>query len=239
MLIKGVKYLFYMIYARLKGFKYEHIKRTQGLEKATEYASRSIYLWSKFTINVVGMDIRVEGRENIPDKTCLFVGNHTSILDIPVIFYTAGRQVGFVAKKEVLKVPVLSYWLVKGKCIALDRQNTRDAIRVINEGVENLKEGYSMMIFPEGTRSLDGKPLQFKKGSLKLAIKAKVPIVPVTIDAAFTSFEKSGKFKPSTINVTYCKAIETSELTKEEEKNLSEDIRQIIISNLREEFREE
>lgn len=121
MLIKGVKYLFYMIYARLKGFKYEHIKRTQGLEKATEYASRSIYLWSKFTINVVGMDIRVEGRENIPDKTCLFVGNHTSILDIPVIFYSLNKPVGFIAKKEVLKIPILSYWLSKGKCIALDR----------------------------------------------------------------------------------------------------------------------
>ena len=239
MIIKAIRYFFYMIYTRIKGFKYEYIERKDGIDKATEYAAKCMYSWAKFTVNIIGMNIVVKGKENIPKGPCVFIGNHTSILDIPVIFYTAGRQVGFVAKKEVLKVPVLSYWLVKGKCIALYRQNTRDAIRVINEGVENLKEGYSMMIFPEGTRSLDGKPLQFKKGSLKLAIKAKVPIVPVTIDAAFTSFEKSGKFKPSTINVTYCKAIETSELTKEEEKNLSEDIRQIIISNLREEFREE
>ena len=235
MLIKGVKYLFYMIYARLKGFKYEHIKRTQGLEKATEYASRSIYLWSKFTINVVGMDIRVEGRENIPDKTCLFVGNHTSILDIPVIFYSLNKPVGFIAKKEVLKIPILSYWLSKGKCIALDRQNPRDAVRMISEGVKNLKEGYSMMIFPEGTRSLDGKT--FKKGSMKLATKAKVPIVPVTIDASFTSFEENNKFKPSTITVTFHKAIETVNLTKDEEKTLSEDVRNIIIGSLREEYK--
>ena len=234
MLIKGVKYLFYMIYARLKGFKYEHIKRTQGLEKATEYASRSIYLWSKFTINVVGMDIRVEGRENIPDKTCLFVGNHTSILDIPVIFYSLNKPVGFIAKKEVLKIPILSYWLSKGKCIALDRQNPRDAVRMISEGVKNLKEGYSMMIFPEGTRSLDGKTLPFKKGSMKLATKAKVP---VTIDASFTSFEENNKFKPSTITVTFHKAIETVNLTKDEEKTLSEDVRNIIIGSLREEYK--
>ena len=237
MLIKGVKYLFYMIYARLKGFKYEHIKRTQGLEKATEYASRSIYLWSKFTINVVGMDIRVEGRENIPDKTCLFVGNHTSILDIPVIFYSLNKPVGFIAKKEVLKIPILSYCLSKGKCIALDRQNPRDAVRMISEGVKNLKEGYSMMIFPEGTRSLDGKTLPFKKGSMKLATKAKVPIVPVTIDASFTSFEENNKFKPSTITVTFHKAIETVNLTKDEEKTLSEDVRNIIIGSLREEYK--
>lgn len=108
---------------------------------------------------------------------------------------------------------------------------------MINEGVKNLKDGYSMMIFPEGTRSLDGKLLPFKKGSLKLAIKAKVPIVPVTIDAAFTSFEKNKKFKPSTVNVTFCKPIETEKLTKDEEKTLAEDIRKIIIGNLREEFR--
>ena len=110
---------------------------------------------------------------------------------------------------------------------------------MINEGVKNLNDGYSMMIFPEGTRSLDGKPLPFKKGSLKLAIKAKVPIVPVTIDAAFTSFEKNKKFKPSTVKVTFGKPIETEDLTKDEEKNLAEVIRKIIISNLREEFRVE
>ena len=237
MLIKGVKYLFYMIYARLKGFKYEHIKRTQGLEKATEYASRSIYLWSKFTVNIVGMDIKVKGRENIPNGTCLFVGNHTSILDIPAIFYSLNRPVGFIAKKEVLKVPILRYWLSKGKCIALDRQNPRDAVKMISEGVKNLKDGYSMMIFPEGTRSLDGKTLPFKKGSMKLATKAKVPIVPVTIDASFTSFEDNNKFKPSTITVTFHKAIETVNLTKEEERTLSEDVRNIIIGSLRDEYK--
>ncbi|WP_347707725.1 lysophospholipid acyltransferase family protein [Clostridium sp. 1001271B_151109_B4] len=237
MLITGVKYLFYMIYTRLKGFKYEYIKRTQGLEKATDYASRSIYLWSKFTINVIGMDIRVKGRENIPDEPCLFVGNHTSILDIPVIFYSINKPVGFIAKKEVLKIPILSYWLSKGKCIALDRQNPRDAVRMISEGVENLKEGYSMMIFPEGTRSLDGKTLPFKKGSMKLATKAKVPILPVTIDASFTSFEDNNKFKPSTITVTFHKAIETVNLTKDEERTLSEDVRNIIIGSLRDEYK--
>ena len=197
-----------------------------------------MYLWAKFTINIIGMDIKISGKENIPEGPCVFIGNHTSILDIPVIFYSVDRLVGFVSKKEVLKVPVLSYWLARVKCIALDRQNPRDAIRMINEGVKNLNDGYSMMIFPEGTRSLDGKPLPFKKGSSKLAIKAKVPIVPVTIDASFTSFEKDKKFKPSIVNVTFGKAINTENLTRDEEKALPENIRNTIISNLREEFSE-
>ena len=129
-----------MIFARLKGLKYEHIKKTKGIEEATEYATKSIYLWSKFTINIIGMNIKVVGKENIPKDACVFVGNHTSILDIPVIFYSADRHIGFISKKEVLKVPVLSYWLERGKCIALDRQNPRDGVRMINEGVKNLKE---------------------------------------------------------------------------------------------------
>ena len=239
MIIKLIKYFFYMVYTRIKGFKYEHIKRKYGIHKATEYAVKCMYLWSKFTINIIGMNVVIKGKENIPNRPCVFIGNHTSILDIPVIFYSLNKPVGFIAKKEVLKIPILSYWLSKGKCIALDRQNPRDAVRMINEGVKNLNDGYSMMIFPEGTRSLDGKPLPFKKGSLKLAIKAKVPIVPVTIDAAFTSFEKNKKFKPSTVKVTFGKPIETEDLTKDEEKNLAEVIRKIIISNLREEFRVE
>ena len=237
MIIKSIKYFFYMVYTRAKGFKYEYIKKFKSIDEATDYAGKSIRLWGRFTVDIIGMDINIKGKENIPEGPCVFIGNHTSILDIPTIFYSADRLVGFVAKKEVLKVPILSYWLSRGKCIPLDRQNPRDAVRVINEGVKNLKDGYSMMIFPEGTRSLDGKTLPFKKGSLKLAIKAKVPIVPVTIDAAFTSFEENNKFKPSTVNVTFCKAIDTANITRDEEKNLAEDIRETIISNLSEEFR--
>lgn len=239
MIIKAIRYFFYMVYTRIKGFKYEHIKRKEGIHKATEYAVKCMYLWSKFTINIIGINLIIKGKENIPNGPCVFIGNHTSILDIPVMLYSTEKQIGFVSKKEVLKVPILSYWLPRGKCIALDRENPRDAVRMISEGVKNLKDGYSMMIFPEGTRSLDGKPLPFKKGSLKLAVKANVPIVPVTIDAAFTSFEENRKFKPSTVNVTFGKAIETKGLTKDEEKNLAENIRRTIISNLREEFRGE
>lgn len=237
MIIKAIKYFFYMIYASIKGIKYEYIKKFIGIKEATDYAGKSIRLWAKFTIDIIGINIEVKGKENIPEGPCVFVGNHTSILDIPIILDSVDRQVGFISKKEVLKIPVLGYWLPRGKCIALDRENPRDAVRVISEGVINLKDGYSMMIFPEGTRSLDGKPLPFKKGSLKLATRAKVPIVPVTIDAAFTSFEKDKMFKPSTVKLTFGKAIITENLLKEEEKVLSENIRSMIIENLSEEFK--
>ena len=83
MIIKGIRYLFYMVYARLKGFKYEHIKKKEGIEKATEYVIQCMSLWAKFTIKIIGMDIKIKGRENIPEA-CVFIGNHISILDIPL-----------------------------------------------------------------------------------------------------------------------------------------------------------
>lgn len=232
MIIKAIKYFFYMVYTRLKGFKYEHIKRKEGIHKATEYAVKCMYLWSKFTINTIGMNVVVKGKENIPNGPCVFIGNHTSILDIPIMFYTIDRLVGFVAKKEMLKAPVIGTWLEKAHCIPLDRENPREAIKTINYGVELLKKGYSLAIFPEGTRSKDGNIGEFKKGSLKLATKAKAPIVPIAIDRAYTSFEKDKKFKPSKIKVTFGNAISTAELTKEEEKTLNEDVRNIIKSYL-------
>ena len=232
MIIKGVLYGAYMLNVRVKAIKHSWIKKYKGQEEADKYAQKTAYLWAKYTIKTIGIDLEVKGLENIPDEACVFIGNHTSILDIPIMFYTIDRLVGFVAKKEMLKAPVIGMWLEKAHCIPLDRENPREAIKTINYGVELLKKGYSLAIFPEGTRSKDGNIGEFKKGSLKLATKAKAPIVPIAIDRAYTSFEKDKKFKPSKIKVTFGNVISTAELTKEEEKTLNEDVRNIIKSYL-------
>ena len=232
MIIKGILYGAYMLNVRVKAIKHSWIKKYKGQEEADKYAQKTAYLWAKYTIKTIGIDLEVKGLENIPDEACVFIGNHTSILDIPIMFYKIDRLVGFVAKKEMLKAPVIGMWLEKAHCIPLDRENPREAIKTINYGVELLKKGYSLAIFPEGTRSKDGNIGEFKKGSLKLATKAKAPIVPIAIDRAYTSFEKDKKFKPSKIKVTFGNVISTAELTKEEEKTLNEDVRNIIKSYL-------
>ena len=142
------------------------------------------------------------------------------------------KPLGFIAKEELRTMPVAGKWMERIRCKFLNRENPREAIKTINYGVELLKKGYSLAIFPEGTRSKDGNIGEFKKGSLKLATKAKAPIVPIAIDRAYTSFEKDKKFKPSKIKVTFGNAISTAELTKEEEKTLNEDVRNIIKSYL-------
>ena len=233
MFLKKIYYGLYMIGVRIKGFKFGYIKKTAGENAAFKYLQKVAYNWSKFTMNIIGIDLDVHGFENIPEEACVFIGNHSSILDIPILFYTTNRNLGFIAKKEILKTPIIGYWLRNSKCVPLDRESSRAAIESINKAIKNIEEGNTMVIFPEGTRNKEGKVGEFKKGSLKLAIKSKAPIVPVSIDRASRAFEDTRKFTPTKIKVVFGKPIQTKDLSKEEEKDLAVNVRNIIISNLK------
>ncbi|MDQ0148389.1 lysophospholipid acyltransferase family protein [Eubacterium multiforme] len=231
-IFKMIKYGIYMIFVRLKGIKFNYIYKTKGQKEAFKYGQDVFGKWSEVTIKTVGMDIEIKGYENIPNETCTFIGNHMSILDIPVLRYASKRGIGFIAKKEVLKVPVLGFWVKHMNCVALDRDNVREAIKVIAKGVEFLKSGYDMAIFPEGTRAKDGKVHEFKKGSIKLATKAKVPIVPFSIDGTSKCFEDNRKFSKGKVTIVFGKPIYTDNLTKEEEKTLTERVQKEVINNM-------
>jgi 1-acyl-sn-glycerol-3-phosphate acyltransferase len=235
MLFKKIFFGFYMILVRIKGFKHTYLQKTKGDDSAAEYLTKTGYLWGKFTLKLIGIELDVQGENNIPKGQCVFIGNHSSILDIIILLYTINKKMGFIAKKEILKTPIIGYWLKKSKCVPLDRDNPRSAILAINEAIENIKEGSSMVIFPEGTRNKEGKVGKFKKGSLKLATKSKAPIVPVSIDRASRAFEDTRQFKPTKIKVVFGKAIETKDLSKEEEVNLADNIRDIVVYNLKQE----
>lgn len=229
---KYIQYSIYMIFLRLRGIKLFWIRKFKGEVAADKYVEKVALDWSKFTIKIIGIDLIVEGEENIPNEPCVFIANHTSILDIPILIHSAKRTVGLIGKKELIKIPILGYWMKQNHCIPLDRENPREAIKVINKGVEFVKAGYNMGIFPEGTRNKEGKVGEFKKGSLKLATKAGVKIVPVAIDRASRCFEDERQFKEQKIRVVYCKSIDTKNITKEEEKNLTDKIRETIITAL-------
>ncbi|EOR26287.1 1-acyl-sn-glycerol-3-phosphate acyltransferase [Clostridium sartagoforme AAU1] len=230
---KIISYGIYMIFMQLKAVKRWYLEKTKGEKAATDYSGKVGEDWARYTIhNALGMNVTIRGKENIPNVPCCYIGNHTSILDIPILIDSVGKCMGFVAKKEMVKAPVLGYWMSKYNCVPLDRENAREAIKVIRKGSENIKKGYSMAIFPEGTRSKNGELMEFKKGSLKLATMAKAPIVPVTIDGAYRAFEIDRKFKPIDITITFSEPIYTENLSREEEKSLMEKVRSEIAKNL-------
>ncbi len=143
------------------------------------------------------------------------------------------KDTGFVSKIEIKKMPLVNQWMEFIHCIFMDRNDMKQSLKTILEGISILKSGFSLVVFPEGTRSKSDTMRDFKPGSFKLALKAKVPIVPVTIDGSYKIMEKNnGKIKPAHVDVYIHKPIYTKNLTKEEESELHIKVHEIIKSKL-------
>lgn len=171
---------------------------------------------------ISGVKIQSKGKENIPaEEACLFVGNHNGFFDILTSYVTIGKVMGFVAKKEMLKVPFLNVWMYYINCLFLDRTNIRNGLKTILKGVDYIKSGVSIFIFPEGTRSKDGKLQPFKEGSMKMAEKADCPIVPVAMTGTAALFENQfPRIKRGTVTIEFGTPIHISELSKDDKKFL-------------------
>ena len=144
--------------------------------------------------DLAGITYEVRGLEHIPsDRAVLYVGNHRSYFDIVMGYTTVPAPTGFIAKKEMIGIPLLSQWMVQMNCLFLDRSNIKEGLKTILAGIEKVRRGVSVWIFPEGTRNKNEQLsdlLPFKEGSLKIAEKSGCPVVPVAIKGTAEVFEK-------------------------------------------------
>jgi len=211
----------YLILLLFRG-RYRHTTSVIA-QKIIKYAFR-------FVLFFAGTKIIVKGKENIPqDRAVLFVSNHRSIADIPVAYITLPVLTGFVSKIEIKKIPFLSWWMELVNCLFLDRKDIRAGMKTILAGIENIKEGYSMFIAPEGTRSQNGELLPFKEGSFKMADKTGCPVVPVAISGTDDVFENSFPWvKRATTVIEYGKPFYPDSLSTEERKAMGAMSRDII-----------
>lgn len=223
-------FILYMVNTWVKKFELDRIRKTGNKEAIENCIYNCVKNWAIFILKLVNARVKIEGEENIPQVPCLFIANHQGFFDIPIIISSLNRTVGFISKKEITKFRLITYWMKQINCVFIDRQNIRESIKSINEGIKILKSGHSMVIFPEGTRSKGPKIGEFKKGSLKLAFKSKVPIVPIAIDGSYKLREgnKHNVIKSADVKMTICKPIYTDNLSKEEMSNLSYIIKQRI-----------
>ena len=175
--------------------------------------------WSLSILKIIGCKVTVKGRENIPKKgSVCFVSNHDGYFDILLLLAYCPRHFAFIAKKELLLVPFLNAWIFMLGGLFLDRKNVRKAMRTINKGVNRLKNGGSMIIFPEGSRARGRGLLPFHPGSLKLATAANAPIIPVALKGSYEAFEKNHRFNGVSMQVTFCEPIYTADLSPSEKK---------------------
>lgn len=174
----------------------------------------------KALLFMAGVKVTVNGKENIPtDRAVLYVGNHRSYFDILVGYVTVPGLMGFVAKKEMEKIPLLSTWMKYVNCLFLDRKNLKEGLKTILTGIEQVKHGVSVWIFPEGTRNKNEDPtelLSFKEGSLKIAEKSGCPVIPVAMTGTAEVFEQHLPFiRPSKVTITFGEPIYLKELEPE------------------------
>jgi len=186
--------------------------------------------WGRFLLAIVGCKVTAMGRENIPRRggVC-FVSNHSGIVDILLLMGYAGRPIGFVAKQELMLIPILNMWISILGGLFIDRKNPRKAIKTINKGIARIKAGAAMLIFPEGHRSRGRGLLPFHPGSLKLATQSGAVIVPVAITGSYDVFEKNYRVNPVPLRIVFCKPINTSALPVTDRKQaLSDQIYDVI-----------
>lgn len=199
--------------------------------RARDYSSLRIVQFAfKIILFICGTKLTILGRENVPnDQAVLYVGNHRSYFDIVISYSLVPGLTGYIAKKEMEKVPLLSTWMKYLYCLFIDRKDIKEGLKIILKGIDYVKKGISICIFPEGTRSKEDSMLPFKEGSLKIAEKTGCPIIPMALINTAEIFENHfPKIKRTHVVLEYGKPIYINELTKEEKKFLGSYTQNVI-----------
>lgn len=198
-----------------------------------------VYPWADWGgrqwLRLSGMKVRVRGLEHLdPRETYVFISNHRSYLDTATIFCYIGRRIGLLAKKELLKVPILGYGMTYVNVMAIDRSNRERAIKTVQAATTRIHSGVSFAVFAEGTRARPGELLPFKKGAFYMAIEAGAPIVPVAIKNTDVLMGKgTGVARPGTIEMVVLEPIPTSGLSTDEDvEHLIERVHALVAEEL-------
>ena len=230
-------YLFgYMIVHYSVLCKAERALAAGDTETVRQLVKKHIPHWSKGILNVTGVRLSVEGLDNIPkDGPCVFVANHRSYYDIPLLLAGLDEPYGILAKEELGKIPLLNRWMRLLGCVFVQRDDVRASVRALNDATAIVESGRSFIIFPEGTRykGEEGGAGEFKAGAFRIAVKTGAPVVPVAISGARGLFEAHGnRATPGTVHVRVLPPIRTADMSRAEQKQLPDAVRQTILAEL-------
>ncbi|MBE2218704.1 MAG: 1-acyl-sn-glycerol-3-phosphate acyltransferase [Ignavibacteria bacterium] len=185
-------------------------------------------IWTNAVLFIYGIKVKVYGAENIdPAKGKIYISNHASYMDIFVQLAKLPDNVRMIYKKEINRVPVLGWAMYCAGFVALDRNRVREAMKSLDKAAGRVKKGLSVVIYPEGTRTIDGSIGEFKRGMFFLADKAKADIVPVTLKGTYEIMPMgSSRVRPGVVEMIIGKPVEYKK-----DKQLLEELRSTIVSN--------
>lgn len=214
--------------------KIKRLEKQGKLEERDAYIYHAAQKWMMDNLKRSATEVEVVGAENLPKEgNVVFISNHQGNFDIPLLMAHIDMPKGFISKIEAKKIPIVATWMELIHCVFMDRSTLKGSAGAIIEGIKLLKEGHSLVIFPEGTRSKGDKMGEFKTASFKLATKPGVPIIPVTIDGSYKIMEQNNnKIKPAHVKLTIHPMVTTKGLSKEELAVLPKQIEETIASAL-------
>jgi 1-acyl-sn-glycerol-3-phosphate acyltransferase len=186
--------------------------------------------WSRGIVLTSGLRLRTSyAKELESGRPVVYMANHQSLFDIPVLFVTLPGQARMLAKESLFRIPIFGWSIRLGGFISIDRQDRSRAKESFDAAVDRLRTGTSALIFPEGTRSRDGRLLPFQRGGMLLALKSGLAIVPVGIEGTLAVQPKSSfAIRPQTVNVRYGEPIEVEELGIRDRADLTERVRTAV-----------
>ncbi|UCD85057.1 MAG: 1-acyl-sn-glycerol-3-phosphate acyltransferase [Deltaproteobacteria bacterium] len=190
--------------------------------------------WARLILLTSRVRVEVQGQDNIPSgQPVVFMSNHVSYFDVPALMVYLPGQIRFLARRELIKVPIFGWALYLARHIIVDHAHPRKTLRNIGRALKNLKEGTNILVFPEGARSFDGRLQTFKKGGISLAIKSGVPIIPISIKGSGDILPRgSGRIRPGRIKIALGKPIGTRNYTRKNSEELVKRLREAISTNL-------
>lgn len=212
----------------------DKLEKKGEADKCDAFVYKTVKKWMEGTIKRSGTTVEIIGKENLPtDQAVVYISNHQGNFDIPLLASSFNQLAGFVSKVEAKKIPFVADWMEKIHCVFLDRSDLKSAATAIFDGIKIVKEGHSLVIFPEGTRSKGDQIGEFKPASFKLATKSGAPIVPITIDGSYKIMEQNNsKIKPAHVTITVHPPVLTQNLSRAEMNALPEQIVKTIASAL-------
>ncbi|HET7842441.1 MAG TPA: lysophospholipid acyltransferase family protein [Terriglobia bacterium] len=189
-------------------------------------------MWSWLILKTSGIRVRVEGLENVhPGATAIYCSNHASAMDIPILFVYLPLQFRFLAKRSLFHLPFLGWHLRRSGHVSVDRMRPHEALKGFDRAAQKIREGRSVITFPEGTRSRTGEMMPFKAGSFYLAILAQVPVVPITLNGTRDVLvPDTYHVRAGQTEMIIHKPIPTVGLTVDEVESLSNRVRDQIVS---------